>query len=352
MTMKEESRCFRGCCTSTSVPLDVAMSELTLANDSVIARGAMSRVKGGQYRGQDVAVKFPSLPTTDDLDRFHRELSLHLEFTQLGEEEGKHVVPVVAARAYPPHYVTIMPLARGNLQELVHRPVDAGSIADLGLPFREVVSVGLEIARGVKALHDRGYVHRDLKPANVLLSQNGVAQLCDFQLTETEAHLVELFSNPDARLNKAGKPSGGFHKKLLVGTLEYMAPEILTKSSNTRKSDVYSLAILLNECATGIFPYSDCHKERPGCHTVLEMGYGHQELKAAVATEGLRPTTLAHLEEAKEEREIGLFNGLLQRCWALDPRQRPGIDEVVAELETMLQGLGGGVPEPLSHHQE
>ena len=106
-------------------------------------------------------------------------------------------------------------------------------------------------------------MHRDLKPANVLLTKDGVAQLTDFQLTEKEDVLVDLFANAESRLSKvAGKPSGGFHKRLLVGTLEYMAPEILTKDGCTKKSDVYSFAILLNEVLTGIFPFSDCHKER------------------------------------------------------------------------------------------
>ena len=116
--------------------------------------------------------------------------------------------------------------------------------------------------------------------------------------------IVSLFASSDVRLSNAGKkPTGGFHKKLLVGTLEYMAPEILTKTSHTRKSDVYSLSILLNECVTGTFPFSDCHKERPGCHTVLELGYGHQELKAAVAgSDRLLKLTKKDLELSQAKR--------------------------------------------------
>jgi len=344
---EEESRCFRGCCTSGSVQLDVAMSEIKLAasnggsSSNLVAQGAMSKVKRATYLGQDVAVKFPSLPTTDDLDRFHKELNIHLRLTLLGVE---NIVPVLGARAYPPNYVTIMPLAVCNLQQKIHErgPEDGG------LPFVEALDYGLQIVRGLRAIHDEGYVHRDLKPANVLLTGEGKAQLTDFQLTEREDVLVELFSNPESRLGRAGKkPSGGFHKKLLVGTLEYMAPEILTKETHTRKSDVYSLGILLNEMLTGVFPFSDCTKERPGCHTVLEMGYGHQELKAAVATEGLRPTlmvTKGDDDAAAASDLVARTNRLLESCWQLDPSLRPSVDQVHAELEELRRRSNGLKP--------
>ena len=330
-----ETRCFRGCCASSSVRLDIPMTSIE-ASSEVLARGAASKVKRGRFEGLEVAVKYPSLPTSDDLDRFHKELGIHLEFTGEGREFD-HVVPLVAARAHPPHYVTLTPLATGNLQQHVH-DTEEGRRRGLGY-----LGLCLQIARGVAALHAKGYVHRDLKPANVLITSSGCAQLTDFQLTEKECDLVSLFASSDVRLSNAGKkPTGGFHKKLLVGTLEYMAPEILTKTSHTRKSDVYSLSILLNECVTGTFPFSDCHKERPGCHTVLELGYGHQELKAAVVCEGLRPTTLDPGALAGEgggaEEAARALNALLERCWSLDPNLRPDIGEVCDALESILAG--------------
>ncbi|QDZ18678.1 protein serine/threonine phosphatase 2C [Chloropicon primus] len=339
---EETTRCFRGCCASRSVRLDVGMAEITGCSE-VIAKGAASKVKRGLYRDVEVAVKFPSLPTTDDLNRFHKELGIHLEFT--GRGRGcRHIVPLVGARAHPPHYVTLTPLARCNLAQLVHEAPGGGreGAGALGL-----LGLGLQIARGVESLHGRGYVHRDLKPANVLITADGEAQLTDFQLTEKESELVDLFSSSEARLSNSGKkPSGGFHKKLLVGTLEYMAPEILTKTSHTRESDVYSLGILLNELFTGVFPFSDCSKERPGCHTVLELGYGHQELKAAVVSEGLRPTMLEAKkgsEEGDEEEAqlVSRLNGLLAACWSLNAQERPAIGEVCATLESILFDYSG-----------
>jgi hypothetical protein len=58
--------------------------------------------------------------------------------------------------------------------------------------------------------------------------------------------------------------------------------QVLQKRPSSRAADVFAFAIVLNEIATGVVPYSDCTKDNPGCHTVLEMGYGRQELAAAV----------------------------------------------------------------------
>lgn len=59
-----------------------------------------------------------------------------------------------------------------------------------------------------------------------------------------------------------------------MGTLEYMAPEVLQKQPTTAASDVYALAVTVNEIATGIFPFADCTKDNPQCQTVLNFGYG------------------------------------------------------------------------------
>lgn len=68
-----------------------------------------------------------------------------------------------------------------------------------------------------------------------------------------------------------------------VGTLEYMAPEVLQKQPHTKASDMYAFAITLNELASQAFPFSDCTKDNPEAHTVLEMGYG----RCAAASDGL-----------------------------------------------------------------
>ena len=58
-----------------------------------------------------------------------------------------------------------------------------------------------------------------------------------------------------------------------VGTMEYMAPEVLQKESASFASDMYAWAVTVNEAACGVFPYSDCMRDEPQAQTVLNFNY-------------------------------------------------------------------------------
>lgn len=90
-----------------------------------------------------------------------------------------------------------------------------------------------QLAAGLQHAHDRGIVHRDLKPANILLADDGVPMLLDFNLSD------------DAGLRGAARG-------VLGGTLPYMAPEVLRafqrhQGGGDARSDVYSLGVVLYE---------------------------------------------------------------------------------------------------------
>ena len=59
-----------------------------------------------------------------------------------------------------------------------------------------------------------------------------------------------------------------------VGTLEYLAPEVLLKQPYSFPADVYAWGVTVNEIATRVVPFSDCTKDNPAAHTVLNFGYG------------------------------------------------------------------------------
>jgi serine/threonine protein phosphatase PrpC len=183
-----------------------------------------------------------------------------------------------------------------------------------------------------------------------------------------------------------------------MGTLEYMAPELLSpyraspegkkkndggdgnssdgngssggnggRASATPASDVFALAVALNELLTATPPYSDCTKAgEPEAHTVLEAGYGRMELAAAVCSAGLRPTLpgegaragegggalTAAVEAARASLAAGGGGGegalgplmlpppeyvlLMAACWAADPSERPSAAEASRAFEAML----------------
>jgi len=111
-----------------------------------------------------------------------------------------------------------------------------------------------------------------------------------------------------------------------------MAPEVLLRRPHSPASDVYAWAVLVNELAAGVVPFSDCVKENPACHTVLEMGYGHQELAAAVAAAGLRPLVPDAVPPALRD--------VLDACWARDPAARPPAAWVAERMREAERALG------------
>ena len=103
-------------------------------------------------------------------------------------------------------------------------------------------------------------------------------------------------------------------------------------------ADVYALAITLNEVATGTVPFSDCSKDNPACHTILDAGYGHQELATAVAAELLRPC----LPPACPPR----WAALMQACWASSPADRPDCSGVLESLNAFAAEEGWACQRP------
>ena len=98
--------------------------------------------------------------------------------------------------------------------------------------WEETKKIILEVGEGLQAAHQAGYIHRDVKPENILLSKEG-AVLTDFGLT------------------KAMETSTITSTKGVMGTYQYIAPEIWLGEEITPKVDVYSLACVLHEMVSG-----------------------------------------------------------------------------------------------------
>ncbi len=96
-----------------------------------------------------------------------------------------------------------------------------------------------EVGAALDALHGHGLVHRDVKPSNVLLDEDGRALLTDFGVARGAAHTV---------LTAAGR---------VVGTADYLAPEVIRGNRAGPPADLYSLGCLAYECAVGRPPFAD-----------------------------------------------------------------------------------------------
>lgn len=149
-----------------------------------------------------------------------------------------------------------------------------------------------DIARGMQFLHKCQIVHRDLKSLNVLLDSQNNIRICDFGFSRHASDSSLMSQN--------------------IGTPHWMAPELLSTSSNyTSKIDVYAYGIVLWELATGQTPYS---------------GMDSRQIINQVSNNDIRPLLPQDVNPAMRD--------LITQCWDRDPDVRPSFDEIVKKFET------------------
>jgi serine/threonine protein kinase len=178
------------------------------------------------YRAADgdteVALKIVKAVEPDAQRRFKREVRLARAC------ESRHVVRIVDVG----DDYFVMPFYRG------------GSLAtklsrDGPLALSEAIRLAAQLGRGLDALHGCGVLHRDVKPSNVLLDDAGDAILADFGVAR---------GADSTQLTRDGQ---------LVGTLHYLAPELIEGGRATPASDIYALGCLLYETIAGAPPFGD-----------------------------------------------------------------------------------------------
>ena len=125
------------------------------------------------------------------------------------------------------------------------------------LPLDQVLKIATEIAQALEKAHQQGIIHRDLKPANIMLTKAG-AKLMDFGLAKPELpiapHAIGPFTPSTPTMNLAALTSATSpltQKGSIVGTFQYMAPELLQGAEADARSDIFSFGCVLYEMITG-----------------------------------------------------------------------------------------------------
>ncbi|HOX46453.1 MAG TPA: serine/threonine-protein kinase [Myxococcota bacterium] len=196
--------------------------------EELLGKGGMAEVFRGRQDGLErpVAVKaiLPELKSdAEALERFRRE-ALALAALQHENIVAVHELEEKSGRLY-----LIMELVDG---------VDLASLLGHGpLPVDVALVVGVALAQALGHAHFRRVVHRDVKPSNVMLSRQGVVKLTDFGIAK------------DLALDDLTR------RGLVVGTLQYLAPEQVLGQRADPRSDLYSLGVLLYEVLSGQRPY-------------------------------------------------------------------------------------------------
>ena len=131
------------------------------------------------------------------------------------------------------------------VMELIEGKPLSDMITATGLSMDTVTRCGTQIADALAHAHDRGIVHRDLKGSNVMVTPEGRIKVLDFGLA-TRLEREEL---SELTLSYAALETK------LVGTLPYMAPEVLRGEKGDHLSDLWALGVLLYEAAAGKLPF-------------------------------------------------------------------------------------------------
>jgi serine/threonine-protein kinase len=190
-----------------------------------------------------------------------REVALKVMKRELAEDEvfRRRFEHEVRAAAEVSHDHLLPVLDSGQLDGryyLATRYVGGGSLAEHlrrrgPLSHAALVRLTAQVGSALDALHERGIVHRDVKPGNIMLDGERGAQLGDFGLARGRAYTV---------LTRRGR---------LVGTLGYLAPELIRGSPATAATDLYALGCTVYECVAGHPPFADRGR--------FEIGLAHLE---------------------------------------------------------------------------
>jgi serine/threonine protein kinase len=238
------------------------------------------------------------------LKLLRRDLSSEADHAAQLQQEAR-----IAASVNHPNVVQIFSLGTDHGQfYVVMELMDHGSFDDLiesqgRLPEEQVLDVGIQIARGLRAAHRKGLIHRDVKPANILFVDEQAAKIGDFGLA--------AFATQDPQHTQTDR--------VIWGTPPYVAPERLCNQPEDVRSDIYSLGATLFHAVAGKPPIDS------STNSATEL----RELKQ-------RPSdlrTFAPEVSAPTAR-------VLQRMIAPDPTQRfSSYDDLLAELNAARRAL-------------
>jgi len=268
----------------------------------VVGRGGMAVVHEATHEalGRTVALKLLTGELASDagfVERFRREGQMQAAL------EHPHVVTVYEAGTWEDGLFLAMQLVRG--------PTLAALIDRGALPAQRAVALHRQLAGALDAAHVAGLVHRDIKPRNVLVAPGDHAYLADFGLT------------------KIGDTSGPTVTGNLLGTIAYLAPEVIRGKPATAAADRYAFAAMLFECLAGtvVFP-------RP---TQAAMLYAHTNEP---------PPRLS----ARREELPAALDDVFARALSKEPASRPATaTALVADVERILlehHSLDVGPPPP------
>jgi serine/threonine protein kinase len=188
-------------------------------------------------------------------EELNREVAVKVLATGMLDHLGKdHLLKEAqtASSLNHPNICTIYQIGRVDdgfylVMELVEGQPLSEMARGTKLTTEAVTRYGVQIADALAHAHDRQIVHRDLKGANVVITPDGRVKVLDFGLARRlERATVDAITRSQASFER---------DRAVVGTLPYMAPEVLTGETASYQSDIWALGVLLYEAVMGDWPF-------------------------------------------------------------------------------------------------
>ncbi|ETO85010.1 TKL protein kinase [Phytophthora nicotianae P1976] len=256
-----------------------------------------------QESAQQVAVKEfrhqHTVPPVNVLRAFQQEYQI---LKTCRSQNGNEYIVELHGVILEPRLIILMEyFSHNSLAQCLLNEVTWGQMT-----MKHKATLGLKIARGISWLHMHGMIHRDIKTHNILIGDDLATPNPRVKIGDLGSAVV--WSQNDPLLLEE------------VGSSGYTAPEIFTHQGYDRKVDVWSFGIVLWELTASSI------RNRVNPFT----GVTGEELVSKVQS-GCRPNFFhAHQLCVKP---------IVEKCWILDPSQRPTMDEVVSDLEKLSTEL-------------
>ncbi|QGH34491.1 Stk1 family PASTA domain-containing Ser/Thr kinase [Gracilibacillus salitolerans] len=190
------------------------MANVYLGNDTILERQVAIKVLRLEYANDE-----------EFITRFHREAQAATSLSH------PNIVNIFDVGEEDQIYYMVMEYVDGmTLKQYIqlHAPIEV----------EEVIEIMTQITSAISHAHDNGLIHRDIKPQNILIDPYGQIKVTDFGIA------IALSATALTQTNS------------VLGSVHYLSPEQARGGKANRKSDIYSLGIVLFELLTGQLPFS------------------------------------------------------------------------------------------------
>jgi len=278
--------------------------------------GGMAAVFEGEHTviGQPVAVKVMHRELHDspvDVRRFFHEARAITELEHPGIVE---CLDYVDGTADTPPYLVMELLSGQTLDEVIKERAP--------LPLAETVAIISQICDAMAATHAKGILHRDLKPSNIMISELP-SSTTDQPPVGEHAPLVKLLDFGVAKFLVTDEHFLRTATGAVLGTPEYMAPEVVRGQTLSPATDVYALGGVLYQLLTGRLPFV--------CDTMGQLIHHHLRVPAESPSKVAPEPYASQIPSSLDKLVLG--------CLAKSPEHRIS---TMSDLKSRLRRIASG----------